>query len=64
LANIVHASSAIRIAGTDGRSVCSLGGVDPNMTASDAAGFVEGIEELYNSGPVTARLSTMSNIER
>ena len=64
MATIAHASSAIRIAGTNGRSVCNINGIDPDMTAADAAGFVEGIEELYNSGPVTARISTMSNLER
>ena len=64
MANIVHATSAIRIAGTDGRSVCSISGVDPDMTAIDAVGFIEGIEALYNSGTVTARLSTMSDIVR
>lgn len=64
MANIVHASSAIRITDAAGRSVCSLNGVNPNMTASDAVGFVEGIEELHNGGPVTARISTLSDIER
>ena len=64
MANIVHASSSLRIAGADGRSVCSLMGVDPAMSPADAVGFVEGIEALYNSGTVTARISTMSDIER
>ena len=39
MATIAHVSSAIRIAGTNGRSVCNINGVDPDMTATDAAGF-------------------------
>jgi len=64
MANIVHASSSLRIAGTDGRSICSLMGVNPAMTPADAVGFMEGIEALYNNGTVTARISTLSDIER
>ncbi|MCL2363860.1 MAG: hypothetical protein FWC71_04260 [Defluviitaleaceae bacterium] len=64
MANIVHASSSLRIVGTDGRSVCSLLGVDPSMSPADAVGFIEGIEALYNGSTVTARISTLSEIER
>jgi hypothetical protein len=64
VANIVHASSVVRIAGKDGRSVCSITGVNPDMPPVDAAGFVDAIEVLYNSGAVTARISSMSNIVR
>jgi hypothetical protein len=41
-----------------------LNGVNPDLSAVDAVGFMEGIEELYNAGPVKGRISTVSDIER
>jgi len=64
MANIVHASSTLRITGTEGRSVCSITGVDPQMAPADADGFLDGVETLYNSSPVKGRISTMFDIER
>jgi len=33
------------------------------MTAEDAAGFVAGIQTMYNRGTVLARIHTVSDIE-
>jgi hypothetical protein len=33
------------------------------MTAEAAAGFVLGIQNMYNSGPVKARIHTVSELE-
>jgi hypothetical protein len=64
MARIEHASAGLRINSADSRSVCFINGANPAMTAENAVGFVEGIEELYNQGSVTARLSVVSNIVR
>jgi hypothetical protein len=45
------------------RSVCNIGGVNADMSANDAAGFVAGIQEMYNRGKVTARIHSISAIE-
>jgi len=63
MANIVHASAALRVRSAENRSICSISGVDPNMSASDAAGFVTGIQTMYNRGSVFARIHTVSDIE-
>ena len=63
MASIVHASAAIRIRSEQNRAICSISGVDPNMSADDAAGFVTGIQSMYNRGSVTARIHVVSDIE-
>ena len=37
----------LRVRNEQNRSVCSISGVNPDMSASDAAGFVTGIQEMY-----------------
>lgn len=63
MASIVHASAALRVRSAQNRAICSISGVNPNMTAADAAGFVEGIQTMYNRGPVLARIHVVSDIE-
>ena len=63
MANIVAASAALRVRSAQNRAICSINGVDPNMTANNAVGFVEGIQDMYNRGPVSASIHTVSNIE-
>ena len=63
MAAIVTASAALRVRSVQNRSICSISGVDPNMTAGDAAGFVMGIQAMYNRGPVLARIHVVSDIE-
>ena len=63
MASIVNATAALRIRSEQNRAVCSISGVNPNMTAADAAGFVSGIQTLYNRGPVRARIHAVSDIE-
>ena len=63
MANIVNVSAALRVRNEQNRSVCSISGVNPDMSASDAAGFVTGIQEMYNRGKVTARIHSVSSIE-
>ena len=63
MANIITASAALRVRSVQNRSICSISGVDPNMTADDAAGFVTGIQNMYNRGPVLARIHVVSDIE-
>jgi len=63
MASITHVSAALRIQSAENRAVCSINGVDPGMNAEDAAGFVAGIQSLYNRGPVKARIHIVSDIE-
>ena len=62
MANIVNASAALRIRNAQNRAVCSISGVNPDMSAQDAAGFVTGIKTMYNRGPVQARIHIVSDI--
>ncbi|MCL2203433.1 MAG: hypothetical protein FWB88_05805 [Defluviitaleaceae bacterium] len=63
MANIVHASAALRVRSAENRSVCSINGVNPGMSAQDAAGFVTGIQKMYNRGDVKARIHVVSDVE-
>jgi len=63
MASIVNASAALRVRSEQNRAVCSISGVNPAMTAEDAAGFVAGIQEMYNRGKVSARIHSVSDIE-
>jgi hypothetical protein len=63
MASIVNASAALRVRSAANRSICSISGVDPNMSASDAAGFVTGIQTMYNREKVSARIHVVSDIE-
>jgi hypothetical protein len=62
MASIVNASAALRVRNAQKQAVCSISGVNPNMTAEDAAGCVAGIQEMYNRGPVSARIHIVSDI--
>ena len=62
MASIVYASAALRVRSEENRAVCSISGVDPTMNATDAAGFVRGIQALYNRGNVQARIHTVSDV--
>ena len=62
MASIVNASAALRIRSEQNRAICSISGVNPNMTAQDAAGFVTGIQTMYNRGNVLARIHTVADI--
>jgi len=63
MASITTASAALRIRSAENRAVCSISGVDPGMSAEDAAGFVTGIQTLYNRGPVMARIHIVSDVD-
>jgi hypothetical protein len=63
MASIVNASAALRVRSEQNRAICSISGVNPNMNATDAAGFVSGIQEMYNRGTVLARIHSVSDIE-
>ena len=63
MANIVPASAALRIRSAQNRAVCSISGVNPNMSAADAVGFVTGIQNMYNRDTVSARIHVVSDIE-
>ena len=63
MATIVTASAALRIRSAKNGAICSINGVNPNMTAENAAGFVSGIQELYNRGTVSAHIHVVSDIE-
>ena len=62
MANIVTASASLRIRSANNRSVCTISGVNPNMSAADAAGFVAAIQTMYNRDVVTARIHVVSDI--
>jgi hypothetical protein len=61
--SIVHASAALRIRSVQNRAICSINGVNPNMSAANAAGFVTGIQTMYNRGTVAARIHVVSDVE-
>jgi hypothetical protein len=63
MATIVNASAALRVRNEQNRAICSISGVNPAMTAEDAAGFVAGIQTMYNRGTVRARIHSVSDIE-
>ena len=63
MANIANTSAALRVRSIQNRAICSINGVNPNMTAQDAVGFVTGIQTMYNRGPVLARIHAVSEIE-
>ncbi|MCL2357198.1 MAG: hypothetical protein FWC70_08585 [Defluviitaleaceae bacterium] len=62
MANIVTASASLRIRSANNRAVCTISGVNPNMSAADAAGFVAAIQTMYNRDVVTARIHVVSDI--
>jgi len=62
VANIVTASASLRIRSANNRAVCTISGVNPNMSAADAAGFVAAIQTMYNRDVVTARIHVVSDI--
>ena len=63
MATIVNATAALRVRNEQNRAVCSISGVNPNMTAENAAGFVAAIQTMYNRGSVFARIHSVSDIE-
>ena len=63
MANIVNVSAALRVRNEQNRAVCTISGVNPDMSANDAEGFVTGIQEMYNRGKVSARIHSISKIE-
>lgn len=63
MANITNTSAALRVRSVQNRAICSISGVNPDMTADNAAGFVTGIQTMYNRGPVLARIHVVSDIE-
>ena len=63
MASIVNATATLRVRNEQNRSVCNISGVNSDMSANDAAGFVTGIQEMYNRGKVTARIHSVSDIE-
>jgi len=63
MATITNTSASLRIRNAQNRAVCSINGVDPSMTAEDAAGFVTGIRTMYNRGLVFARIHAVSGVE-
>ncbi|MCL2356148.1 MAG: hypothetical protein FWC70_03155 [Defluviitaleaceae bacterium] len=63
MANIVIAAAALRIRSAQNQAVCSISGVNPNMSAADATGFVSAIQAMYNRDNVTARIHVISDIE-
>ena len=60
--SIVNASATLRVLNGERRSVCSVSGVNPNMAAGDAVGFIEGLTMMYNRGDLTARIHAVSDI--
>ena len=63
MASIVNATAALRIRSEQNRAICSISGVDPNMAAEDAVGFVTGIQTMYNRGNVLARIHTVADVD-
>ncbi|MCL2357439.1 MAG: hypothetical protein FWC70_09865 [Defluviitaleaceae bacterium] len=62
MANIVTASASLRICSAQNRSVCTISGVNPSMSAVDAAAFVAAIQTMYNRDADTARIHVVSDI--
>jgi len=63
MASIVNASATLRIRSEQNRAICSISGVNPNMAAADAAGFIKGIQAMYNRGTVLARIHAISDVD-
>jgi len=63
MATIVNTSAALRVRNEQNRPICSISGVNSDMNAEDAAGFVMGIQTMYNRGKVLARIHSVSDIE-
>ena len=63
MARIVNASASLRVHSKQNGAICSINGVNPSMNADDAAGFIAGIQEMYNRGTVQARIYSVSDIE-
>ena len=63
MATITNMSASLRMRNTQNRAICSINDVDPNMTAEDAAGFVTGIQAMYNRGTVSAHIHSVSDVE-
>jgi len=64
MANFVAASANIRLTNEDRKSVCSVSGISPTVSAETAAGFVDAIEKIYNNGTCSARMSLVMDIVR
>jgi len=64
MANFITANANIRLSNYDGKSICSVSGINPAITADTAASFVDAIEKIYNNGQCAARMSIFMNINR
>ena len=64
MATFETAFASIRLTNEDGKSICSVTGVSPIVSAETAAAFVGAIETLYNNGTCNARMSIVRNIVR
>ncbi|MCL2199348.1 MAG: hypothetical protein FWB80_10520 [Defluviitaleaceae bacterium] len=64
MAELVAASATLRLTNEERKSVFSVGGVSPNVSAQTAAGFVNAVEKIYNNGQCAARVSIVLNLKR
>jgi hypothetical protein len=61
--SIGNTTASLRVRSIQNRAICTIGGVNPNMDAQDAAGFVTAIQIMYNREPVSARIHIVSDIQ-
>jgi len=64
MAEFVTTSANLRVTNAERRSVFSVAGVEPTISAQTLAGFVDAVETLYNTGPCAARLGIAMILER
>ena len=63
MASLANATATLRVRSAQNRAVCTISGINPNVSAAALAGFVKGIQTMYNRGPVTARLHTVVELD-
>jgi len=64
MATLTSASGSLRVTNEGKRSIFSVSGVSPNVSADTVAEFVSAVEKLHNDGSCDARISIVLNLQR
>ena len=64
MVTLTAASGNLRITNEDKRSILSVSGVSPTVSAETVADFVSAVEKLHNDGSCGARISIVMNLQR
>ena len=64
MAELITTAANLRVTNAERRSVFSVAGVSPTVSAQVLAGFVDAVETLYNGGRCDAKFSVAMELKR